>query len=207
MKILVIDNYDSFTYNLVQYVGEIDRLPRVVRNDEFSLEEIEGFAPQAIIISPGPGRPEDAGVSIDVIRKFGEKVPVLGVCLGHQCLAVAFGGKIKPAARLVHGKTSQIYYSETPLYRELGNPFTATRYHSLIVSEDSFPAELSVDALSEEGEIMGLHHNRLPLLGVQFHPESILTNGGKKMIANFLDYAKNPFSIGKTQRPKIGVKR
>lgn len=206
MKILVIDNYDSFTYNLVQYVGEIDSLPRVVRNDEWSLSEVKEFAPEAIIISPGPGRPEDAGVSIEIIKKLGGTIPVLGVCLGHQCLAVAFEGDIESAGRLVHGKTSEISHADTPLYEGIKNPFTATRYHSLIVSEDTFPAELSVDAVSDEGEIMGLHHNSLPLLGVQFHPESILTESGKKLIENFLNYARDPVSIGKTRRPEIKQK-
>ncbi len=194
--ILVIDNYDSFTYNLVQYVGEVGPEPRVLRNDVWPVEQITASEPEAIIVSPGPGRPPDAGVSVDIIKKLGETVPLLGVCLGQQCIAAAYGGKIVRADQLLHGKTSEIYHGETPLYADIGNPFTATRYHSLQVDEQSLPAELQVDAVSESGEIMGLHHLRYPIFGVQFHPESILTDAGKKIIENFLDFAASPVPIG-----------
>jgi len=207
MKIIVIDNYDSFTYNLVQYIGEVDQTPRVIRNDEWSLKQIREFDPRAVVISPGPGRPEDAGISVPLLREIGEEIPVLGVCLGLQCLAAAFGGKIVAADRLLHGKISTIYHADTPLYRDLPVSFEATRYHSLVVDEDSLPSELSVDAVSERGEIMGLHHHRLPLLAVQFHPESILTRGGKKLMKNFIEYAKNPYPVGKTSPEKIDLSK
>ncbi|MFB6356875.1 MAG: aminodeoxychorismate/anthranilate synthase component II [bacterium] len=191
MKVLVIDNYDSFTYNLVQYIGEVDESPDVVRSDEKSVEEIAGEDYEAIVISPGPGTPEDAGVSMDVIRNLGEETPILGVCLGHQCIASVYGGTVKQADELLHGKTSGVFHSESPLYEELDNPFTATRYHSLIVGNENLPDELSIDALSEQGEIMGFHHREHPVLGVQYHPESILTEQGRTLIRNFLDYAQS----------------
>ena len=207
MKILVLDNYDSFTYNLVQYIGEVDEPPRVIRSDEWTVDEVREFAPRAVVISPGPGRPEDAGISVPLIRELGGEVPVLGVCLGLQCLAAAFGGEIVRAERLLHGKISTIHHADTPLYRGLPASFEATRYHSLVVEEDSLPDELFVDAVSERGEIMGLHHHRLPLLSVQFHPESILTEGGKKILENFVEYAQNPSPVGKTDRSEIQFTR
>lgn len=203
MDVLVIDNYDSFTYNLVQYIGEVDGPPRVVRNDEVDAEDVEADPPEAIVISPGPGTPKDAGVSTEVVRRMGESTPILGVCLGLQCQAVAHGGRVVRADRLLHGKTSSIHHAEGPLYRGLPNPFTATRYHSLIVDADDVPVELSVDALSEHGEIMGLRHREHPVLGVQFHPESILTEQGRDLMRNFLDYARDPYPLGETAPPDV----
>lgn len=203
MDVLVIDNYDSFTYNLVQYLGEVDEPPRVVRNDEITVEELEEDSPEAIVISPGPGTPEDAGISTETIRRMGETTPILGVCLGLQCQAVAHGGRVERAERLLHGKTSSIFHGESPLYEGLENPFTATRYHSLIVNPEDLPEELSVDALSEHGEIMGLRHREHPVLGVQFHPESILTEQGRKLMRNFLDFARDPFPLGTSEPPSV----
>jgi len=203
LDVLVIDNYDSFTYNLVQYVGEVDEQPRVVRNDETTVEALEADPPGAIVISPGPGTPEDAGISTDVLRRLGPRVPVLGVCLGLQCLAVAHGGRIERAERLLHGKTSSIYHAGGALYEGIQSPFTATRYHSLIVPEEGVPDVLSVDALSGHGEIMGLRHREHPVLAVQFHPESILTEHGRTLIRNFLDYARDPYPPGASERPRV----
>ncbi len=184
--ILVIDNYDSFTYNIVQYLGELGAHVSVFRNDAITLEEIEGLNPTHIVISPGPGTPRDAGISNDVIRRFHGRVPILGICLGHQCIGEVFGGTVGPAARLMHGKTSPIHHNGRDLFRGLPNPFTATRYHSLIVYSP-LPHELEITAYTEEGEIMALRHREAPTFGVQFHPESILTQGGKRILANFLE--------------------
>ncbi|MGP0629536.1 aminodeoxychorismate/anthranilate synthase component II [Nitrospina sp. 32_T5] len=185
--ILMIDNYDSFTYNLVQYLGELGADIRVHRNDKITVEEIEGLAPEKIVISPGPCTPTKAGVSKDVVRHFAGKIPLLGVCLGHQSVAEAFGGKIVKAAKLMHGKTSQIHHDNNTLFKDLPDPFEATRYHSLIVERDSLPDCFEVSAWTKEGEIMGIRHKELPVEGVQFHPESILTVYGKNLLKNFLD--------------------
>lgn len=184
--LLVIDNYDSFTYNLVQYFGELGADPLVKRNDAITLEEVEKMRPHKIVISPGPGRPAEAGVSMELIRKFGEKVPILGVCLGHQCMGEVYGGKVVRAGRLMHGKTSPIQHDGKGVFRGLPNPFEATRYHSLMVEQSSVPSCLEVCAETAEGEIMGLRHRKYPVHGVQFHPESILSKEGKDLLANFL---------------------
>jgi anthranilate synthase/aminodeoxychorismate synthase-like glutamine amidotransferase len=186
--IVIIDNYDSFTYNLVQVVGALDprRAIKVVRNDAKSIDELTSFNPEHIIISPGPGAPEDAGVSIEVVKHFGEHVPLLGVCLGHQCIGRAFGAQIVRARRLMHGKTSPIRHDGQGVYRKAHNPFVATRYHSLIVEESTVPDELAKTAWSDRGELMGLRHKTKPIEGVQFHPESFLTGQGRLLIANFL---------------------
>jgi anthranilate synthase/aminodeoxychorismate synthase-like glutamine amidotransferase len=184
--ILVIDNYDSFTYNLVQYFGELGADPLVRRNDEITMEEIVKLSPERICISPGPCSPNEAGISNEVIRKLAGKYPILGVCLGHQCMGHVYGGEVVRAGRLMHGKTSPILHNGKDLFQELPNPFEATRYHSLIVRRETFPDELEITAETAEGEIMGLRHKKLPLWGVQFHPESILTTHGKQLLANFL---------------------
>jgi anthranilate synthase/aminodeoxychorismate synthase-like glutamine amidotransferase len=184
--ILVIDNYDSFTYNLVQYFGELGADPLVRRNDEITMEEIVKLSPERICISPGPCSPKEAGISNEVIRKLAGKYPILGVCLGHQCMGHVYGGEVVRAGRLMHGKTSPILHNGKDLFQELPNPFEATRYHSLIVRRETFPDELEITAETAEGEIMGLRHKELPLWGVQFHPESILTTHGKQLLANFL---------------------
>jgi anthranilate synthase/aminodeoxychorismate synthase-like glutamine amidotransferase len=184
--ILVIDNYDSFTYNLVQYFGELGADPLVRRNDEITMEEIVKLSPERICISPGPCSPNEAGISNEVIRKLAGKYPILGVCLGHQCMGHVYGGEVVRAGRLMHGKTSPILHNGKDLFQELPNPFEATRYHSLIVRRETFPDELEITAETAEGEIMGLRHKELPLWGVQFHPESILTTHGKQLLANFL---------------------
>ncbi len=184
--LLVIDNYDSFTYNLVQYLGELGEDVQVYRNDKITLEEIEQLRPSRIVVSPGPCTPKEAGISVDVIRRFGGKLPILGVCLGHQSLAVAFGGEVIRAPRLMHGKTSQIKHDGKTIYRGLPNPFEATRYHSLIVNRASLPDCFDISAETAEGEIMGLRHKSLGVEGVQFHPESILTTVGKDLLRNFL---------------------
>jgi anthranilate synthase component 2 len=183
--ILVIDNYDSFTYNLVQYLGELGADSVVYRNDAVMLDEIQALAPSHIVISPGPGTPEDGGVSNDVIQQFHRRLPILGVCLGHQCIGHVFGGHVGRAPHLMHGKTSPIYHTGQGVLADLPNPFTATRYHSLIVQEP-LPPELEVTAFTAEGEVMGLRHRRYPTFGVQFHPESILTPEGKRLLENFL---------------------
>ena len=188
--IAVIDNYDSFTYNLVQYFGELGAEVCVYRNDAVTAQQIEAMGPSHIVISPGPGEPADAGVSNDVIRKLGQKRPVLGVCLGHQCMGEVFGGKVVRAPRLVHGKTSPIYHYGDGLFVGLPSPFDATRYHSLILSEP-LPEALEITAFTTEGEVMGLRHRSLPIFGVQFHPESILTQGGKQILRNFLNQRIN----------------
>ena len=184
--ILVIDNYDSFTYNLVQYLGELGAELRVVRNDAVSLREIAGLRPERIVISPGPGTPDDAGVSLDLIRAFHAKIPILGVCLGHEAIGQAFGGRVSRARRQMHGKTSEISHDGKGIFHRLSSPFPATRYHSLAVLDEGFPAELEISARAEDGEIMGLRHRRYPVEGVQFHPESILTDQGKPLLRNFL---------------------
>ena len=187
MKLLVIDNYDSFTYNLVQLFGEMDVDLTVKRNDEISIDEIKKLKPDRICISPGPGRPEDAGISPDLIRELGPRVPILGVCLGHQCIAQAFGGEVVRAERLMHGKTSQIHHQLRGVFKDLAEPLEATRYHSLIVRRESLPDSLEITAETDDGEIMGLQHRQFPIHGVQFHPESILTTEGRKLLANFLN--------------------
>ena len=184
--ILMIDNYDSFTYNLVQYLGELGEELRVYRNDQITISEIEELAPERIVISPGPGRPERAGICLELIRHFAGKIPILGVCLGHQAIASAFGGKIVRAKRLMHGKTSEIRHNGKGIFQGLKNPFLAVRYHSLAVEEASLPQDFEVSARAEEREIMAIQHKKYPLEGVQFHPESILTEEGKKLLANFL---------------------
>lgn len=184
--ILVIDNYDSFTYNLVQEMGELGADLCVARNDQISLAEIRAMTPSHIVISPGPGDPDDAGISMDVIREFGAATPILGVCLGHQCIGQVYGGVVHRAPQLMHGKTSQIYHKGDPLFTGVPSPFVATRYHSLIVEEGTLPDDLSVIAFAETGEIMGLRHKQHPVVGVQFHPESILTKFGMRMLQNFI---------------------
>ena len=184
--ILMIDNYDSFTYNLVQYLGGLGQEVRVFRNDKIGLAKIKSLRPKGIIISPGPGRPEDAGISCAVIKGFSGKISILGVCLGHQAIGYCFGGKIIGAKRLMHGKTSLIYHNKKGIFHKIPNPFLATRYHSLIVERKSLPGCLKVIAETEEKEIMGLKHKDYPLWGVQFHPESILTTSGKDILNNFI---------------------
>jgi len=185
--LLVIDNYDSFTYNLVQYFGELGADLLVRRNDEITLDEIAALRPERIVISPGPCTPNEAGISNDVIRRFGPEIPLLGVCLGHQCIGQVFGGEVVRAARLMHGKTSPIYHQNVGVFSGLPNPFEATRYHSLLVKRETFPSDvLEITAETAEGEIMGLRHRQYPIQGVQFHPESILTLEGKRLLGNFL---------------------
>lgn len=185
--ILVIDNYDSFTYNLVQYLGELGEKLTVARNDKITIDEIEETPDlERIIISPGPGAPKDAGISCEVIKHFANRVPILGVCLGHQCIGEIYGGKVIRAEVLMHGKTSLIYHDGKDIFRDVENPFEATRYHSLIVSNKGLPRILKIIARTKEDEIMGLKHVNFPVWGVQFHPESILTKEGKKILANFL---------------------
>ena len=192
--ILVIDNYDSFTYNIVQQLGEIGADLTVVRNDQITLGEIRALRPDKIVISPGPGTPEDGGVSLDVIRELGQTTPILGVCLGHQCIGQAYGGVVLRAGRLMHGKTSMIYHRDDPLFQGVPSPFEATRYHSLIVEEDSLPDELQITAFTDQGEIMALRHKVFPVMGVQFHPESILTAFGPRILRNFLEM-KIPLAV------------
>jgi len=184
--ILMIDNYDSFTYNLVQYLGALGADIKVYRNDKISIEKIKILRPKKIVISPGPGRPEAAGISCEVISKFAAKIPILGVCLGHQCIGYVYGGKIISAKELMHGKTSMIYHNKKEIFRGLPNPFEATRYHSLVVERKSLPNCLEITAWTKDNEIMGLKHKEYPLWGVQFHPESILTKVGKDLLSNFL---------------------
>ena len=184
--ILVIDNYDSFTYNLVQYLGELGAELEAYRNDRITLEEIESLAPDKLVVSPGPCTPNEAGISVDLIRTFAGQIPILGVCLGHQSVAAAFGATISGAQRIMHGKVSMVTYDETDLYRGLENPFEGGRYHSLAIDPGTLPSELIVDAKSEDGEIMGLHHIEHATYGVQFHPESVLTPMGDRLLGNFL---------------------
>ena len=188
--ILMIDNYDSFTYNLVQYLSELGEELLVKRNDEITLAGVSRLAPASIVISPGPGSPKDAGISNDLIKTFAGRIPILGVCLGHQCIGEVFGGEVVRAKRPMHGKTSKIYHTQRALFKRLPSPFEATRYHSLIVKRESLPASLTVTAWTQEHEIMGLQHRRCPVYGVQFHPESILTTVGKDLLKNFLALAR-----------------
>ncbi len=192
--LIVIDNYDSFTYNLVQYLGELAvNFPvaariEVFRNNKISLDEIRALEPDGIVISPGPGRPEDAGISLQLIEELGEKYPILGVCLGHQSIGQVFGGKIVSAACLMHGKTSEVFHTGVGVFRGLDNPMTATRYHSLVIERDTIPDALEITAWVEDGTIMGVRHRNFSHIeGVQFHPESILTNSGKQLLQNFLE--------------------
>jgi anthranilate synthase/aminodeoxychorismate synthase-like glutamine amidotransferase len=184
--ILMIDNYDSFTYNLVQYLGELGQRVKVFRNDKITIPDIIKLKAEKIIISPGPGRPEEAGISCKVIKEFAGKIPILGVCLGHQAIGYIYGGKIIRAKKLMHGKTSLIYHDKKEIFRNIPNPFEATRYHSLIVERKSLPNCLEITAQTKEKEIMGLKHKKFPVWGVQFHPESILTHSGKDILNNFL---------------------
>ncbi len=182
----MVDNYDSFTYNLVQYLGALGADIRVFRNDKITIEKIKRLGPEKIVISPGPGRPEGAGISCEVIKKFAGKIPILGVCLGHQCIGFVYGGRIIGAKKLMHGKTSLIYHNKKDIFRSIPNPFEATRYHSLILERKTLPTCLEITAWTKDLEIMGLKHKDYPLWGVQFHPESILTKVGKNILANFL---------------------
>ena len=196
--VFVLDNYDSFTYNLVQYLGELGAKVEVRRNDEIGIGEIEAMRPECILVSPGPCTPQDAGISIDLIRHFAGKVPLLGVCLGHQAIGAAFGGEVVRAKYLMHGKTSSVEHDGYTIFRGIESPMTATRYHSLIVREESLPRDLEVSAWMHDRDgtrvIMGLRHRKFPVEGVQFHPESVLTSAGKQMIANFLQMSSQ--SIG-----------
>lgn len=201
--IAVIDNYDSFTYNLVQYLGELGAEVRVFRNDTVSVEELKALAPSHIVISPGPGTPDDAGISQQVIRNMGASHPILGVCLGHQCISQVFGGRVVHAPRLMHGKTSPIHHDGEYLFVGLPKPFEATRYHSLIV-EEPLPESLKRTAFTEEGELMGLRHRELPIFGVQFHPESILTPEGKRLLGNFLAIGQ-ALRQSRASQPELGV--
>ena len=189
--ILMIDNYDSFTYNLVQYLGEMGEELEVFRNDAVTLSRIRSLKPARIVISPGPGSPKDAGISNSVIRTFGPRVPVLGVCLGHQCIGEVFGGRVIGARRLMHGKTSPIYHDGKGIFKDIDNPFVATRYHSLLVEREGLPRALEITAQTKEKEIMGLRHVKFPVFGVQFHPESILTQCGKQILRNFLNITRS----------------
>jgi len=188
--LLVIDNYDSFTYNLVQYLGELGADVSVFRNDEITIEQIRELGPAQIVVSPGPCTPNEAGVSVEVIKQFGGKIPILGVCLGHQCIGAAFGGRIVRAGRLMHGKTSPIHHDKRTIFGDVPDPFDATRYHSLLIERATVPACLEISAWTDEGEIMGVRHRELMIEGIQFHPESILTIHGKQLLANFLEQAR-----------------
>lgn len=190
--LLVIDNYDSFTYNLVQYLGELGQEVRVVRNDEIAAADIAGLAPSKIVISPGPCTPNEAGISLEAIKTYAGRIPILGVCLGHQAIGQAFGGKIVRAARVMHGKTSPISHDGRGMFTGLPNPFQATRYHSLLIERSSVPACLEITAESPDGEIMAVRHSSLPIEGVQFHPESFLTTSGKDLLRNFLTHGGRP---------------
>jgi len=184
--LLLIDNYDSFTYNIYQYLSELGEKVKVVRNNKITLEEIETMSPQRIVISPGPGAPENAGISNDVIKRFGTSIPVLGVCLGHQCIAYSFGGIVARAGEIKHGKSSKIFHYGKDIFTDMPNPFSAIRYHSLAVRVDSIPDCLEITAWSDTNIAMGLRHRQFPIYGVQFHPESIMTQDGKKLLKNFL---------------------
>jgi anthranilate synthase/aminodeoxychorismate synthase-like glutamine amidotransferase len=193
--ILMIDNYDSFTYNLVHYLGEIGEKVVVFRNDKITLEEVGRLNPDVIVVSPGPCTPKEAGVSVDLIKEFAGRTPILGVCLGHQSIGYAFGGNIVRAKRLLHGKTSEIYHDGKRIYEGIPNPFEATRYHSLLVEKESLPDELEITAWTDEGEIMGVRHKEYLIEGVQFHPESILTKYGKELLRNFVRVAVNKDNV------------
>ncbi len=188
-KVLLIDNYDSFTYNLVQYFGELGASITVHRNDQLTIEEAKKEAPTHLVISPGPGHPKNAGLCQDLIKAFVGQIPILGVCLGHQAIGYTFGGSVDHAPKMVHGKVSPIYHDGTGLFQTLPNPIEATRYHSLIVTEKELPEELEITAHTSEGEVMGIRHKEHPVVGVQFHPESIMTRGGKTLLQNFLEMA------------------
>jgi anthranilate synthase/aminodeoxychorismate synthase-like glutamine amidotransferase len=188
-SVLVIDNYDSFTYNLVQYLGELGAQVTVRRNDDISLTEVSAMHPAAAVLSPGPGTPADAGICKDLLQELGPTLPMLGVCLGHQCLGEVFGGTVRRAAQVMHGKVSRITHTEQSVFRGLPSPVAATRYHSLVVDRDALPQELEVTAWTDDGTIMGLRHRTHPLAGVQFHPEAILTEHGHQLLKNFLDDA------------------
>ncbi len=190
--LLMIDNYDSFTYNIVQYLKELGAEVRLVRNDEITLSEIDSIRPDKIVLSPGPGTPDDAGISLAVVRNYSHSIPILGVCLGHQCLAQAFGGKVVLAGSVMHGKTSKVHHDSKGLFQQIDSPFLATRYHSLVVDEQSLPSEFEITAWTEKepgktDEIMGLRHKQNPSYGVQFHPESILSESGHQLFKNFVD--------------------
>ncbi|MGH9405663.1 MAG: anthranilate synthase component II [Terriglobia bacterium] len=197
--ILVIDNYDSFTYNLVQYMGELGAEPAVRRNDQITLDELELLRPERIVISPGPKTPNEAGICLDLIRRFAGRQPILGVCLGHQAIGQAFGGKVIRAPVVMHGKTSLITHDGQTIFAGLANPFPATRYHSLIVERESLPSCLEISATSGDGLIMGVRHRELQVEGVQFHPESVLTGAGKQLLRNFLDLRPVSSSAARTQ--------
>lgn len=188
--LLMIDNYDSFTYNLVQYFGELGEDVRVFRNDEITIKEIEGLKPKKLVISPGPCSPKEAGISVEAIRYFAGKIPILGVCLGHQSIGYAFGGEIIKAKCLMHGKTSLIFHDGKTIFKNIENPFEATRYHSLAVKKESLIEDFEISAWTVDGEIMGMRHKRMLVEGLQFHPESILTKEGKKILRNFLELSK-----------------
>ena len=190
MKLLMIDNYDSFTFNLVQYLGELGAECDVVRNDSIPVEAVQQRDPDAVVISPGPRTPKEAGISVETVRRYAGRLPILGVCLGHQSIASAFGGKVVAARALMHGKTSLIQHAGQGIFKGLPNPFEATRYHSLAVERESLPPELEVTARTEDNEIMGLRHTRHAVIGVQFHPESILTSVGKQLLHNFLELVR-----------------
>lgn len=185
--VFVLDNYDSFTFNLVQYMGELGADLVVRRNDELTVDEVEALAPERIVLSPGPCTPHEAGISIDLIRRMAGKVPILGVCLGHQAIGAAFGGQVVRAPKLMHGKTSPVEHDGRTIFSGLASPMTCTRYHSLIVQEKGLPSDLEISARTADGTIMGLRHRRFPVEGVQFHPESVLTSDGKRLIQNFLE--------------------
>lgn len=190
--ILLIDNYDSFSYNLYQLIGSVERDIKVIRNDECTIEEIEAMKPEALILSPGPGKPSDAGICIDAIKHFADKLPILGVCLGHQAICEAFGGTVSYAKELMHGKQSKVYQGgKGRLFKGMGPEFKAARYHSLAAIKGDLPQELVVTAEADDGEIMALEHVKYPVFGVQFHPESVMTPEGKKMIENFMEVARN----------------
>ncbi|WP_020062130.1 aminodeoxychorismate/anthranilate synthase component II [Bacillus sp. 123MFChir2] len=193
--ILMIDNYDSFTFNLVQFLGELGQELIVKRNDEITIGDIENMQPDFLMISPGPCSPNEAGISMDVIRHFAGKIPIFGVCLGHQSIAQVFGGDVVRAERLMHGKTSLMHHDEKTIFADIPNPFTATRYHSLIVKKETLPECLEVTSWTEEGEIMALRHKTLPIEGVQFHPESIMTSHGKELLQNFIRHYSRSISV------------
>ena len=188
--ILIIDNYDSFTYNLFQYIGTINPKIKIVRNDKIKIEEIEKLNLSHIVISPGPGKPENAGISIDIIKSFGNQIPILGICLGLQAITIAFGGKVCRANKIIHGKTSLISHDNSKIFKNIPNPFNATRYHSLISIKENFPKEISITAETSDGLIMGLEHKSLPIYGLQFHPESVVTDNGIQFFKNFLKINK-----------------
>ncbi len=188
--LIIIDNYDSFTYNLVQYLGELGAKMEIYRNDRISLDQIAAKKPSGILISPGPGTPEDGGISLEVINRFKGQIPILGVCLGHQCIGQHFGGVVRRADRILHGKTSMMKHNGKDIFAGMENPFIATRYHSLLVDRDSLPECLEITSETDQGEIMGLKHKEYPVYGVQFHPESILTLEGKRLLSNFLKMLK-----------------